>query len=294
MRTRTIRDLSLLWFAPVTLCLCMGQSCDVNIDLARVLAALAVAEGEQQPPLAIQCPAAVHGCAASDQTEVEVAVSVHVSRTGQTPLTVTWSLDGNVVSTENLPAETPLETDVTLTHTLALGTYTVHVEVNDGTNPVESCDIPVEVFVDEQPPEVTCSVAENTLWPPNHKLRHVGLSVEVADDCDLDPDVTVQVYSDEPVNGDGDGNTDEDAADVAPDTLQLRAERGGDGDGRVYLIVITVTDDLGQQDTTSCTVVVPHDRSADSIESVTAQAAAAQAAFDTDGHVPDGFVLLNP
>jgi hypothetical protein len=36
-----------------------------------------------------------------------------------------------------------------------------------------------------------------------------------------------------------------DARDIAPGTLRLRAERKGNGDGRVYLIVASATDGSG-------------------------------------------------
>ncbi|MCH8260317.1 MAG: hypothetical protein IIC46_08930, partial [Planctomycetes bacterium] len=42
--------------------------------------------------------------------------------------------------------------------------------------------------------------------------------------------------------------------------IQLRAERDGDGDGRAYTIDVMALDSLGNLATTSCVIVVPHDR----------------------------------
>jgi hypothetical protein len=45
-----------------------------------------------------------------------------------------------------------------------------------------------------------------------------------------------------------------------PTHVSLRAQRSGSGSGRIYSIVITCTDVLGQTDTRRAVVVVPHDQ----------------------------------
>lgn len=46
---------------------------------------------------------------------------------------------------------------------------------------------------------------------------------------------------------------------VGPDgSVQLRAERSGNGDGRVYRITVTATDSCGNAATCSAEVRVPH------------------------------------
>jgi hypothetical protein len=130
-------------------------------------------------------------------------------------------------------------------------------------------------------PTITCSVIESLLWPPDHQLVNVGLSVDVEP-----PDATlqVQVYA-------NDSADSSDAADIGPDTLRLRAERNGDGLGRVYLIVVTATNSAGSAFDV-CTVVVPHDQSADSIAQVEAEAAAAEAYYREFQTAPPGYALL--
>lgn len=140
-------------------------------------------------------------------------------------------------------------------------------------------------------PDVTCAVEVSSLWPPNHKLVNVGLSVVASDICDDDPEVSVQVFSDEDdENATGDGNHMPDASDIAPETLRLRSERRGDADGRVYLIVVSVTDECGNVGHACCTVTVPHDRSQASRDAVAAQAAAAEEFCNQTGQPPAGFV----
>jgi outer membrane protein assembly factor BamB len=128
---------------------------------------------------------------------------------------------------------------------------------------------------------VSCSVTDAVLWPPNHQLVNVGLRVDVQPP---DATVQVQVYA-------NDNATASDAADIAPDTLQLRAERQGHGSGRVYLIVVTAMSG-GQTVFDVCTVVVPHDQSAGAIAKVQAAAAAAEAYYRAFQTAPPGYAFL--
>ena len=70
--------------------------------------------------------------------------------------------------------------------------------------------------------------------------------------------VISSVSSDEPENGSGDGNTLNDIV-IAGDckSVQLRAERQGRGNGRVYTITFSVTDSEGNVSTATAQVTVP-------------------------------------
>jgi hypothetical protein len=113
-----------------------------------------------------------------------------------------------------------------------------------------------------RPPDCsTASVDQTLLWPPNHKYRSV--TVGGVTDPDGDPvTVTIDgVTQDEPTNGRGDGDQSPDAAAGSTSaTVQLRAERSGTGDGRVYEIGFTAADDKGASCKGGVTVGVPHDR----------------------------------
>jgi len=103
---------------------------------------------------------------------------------------------------------------------------------------------------DTTPPEITLSVAPTKLWPPNHKLVEIVATIEVEDVCDPDPIVRlVSISSDEPEDDLADGATsgDIEEADLGTDdrAFELRAERQGKGDGRVYTIVYEVEDASG-------------------------------------------------
>jgi hypothetical protein len=114
------------------------------------------------------------------------------------------------------------------------------------------------VKIDLTPPTLTGLPSNCSLWPPNHRLVQVA-SVEAADALSgLAGPPVVTATSNEPEDGTGDG-------DLAPDmvisagTVQLRAERAGNGTGRTYTITATASDLAGNTVTNTATCLVPHD-----------------------------------
>jgi hypothetical protein len=107
------------------------------------------------------------------------------------------------------------------------------------------------------------------LWPPNHQYNTITVNQlvsSVSGTCGgLSAVTIVSVSSDEPENGDGDGNTLNDIL-IANDcqSVQLRAERQEGGNGRVYRINLRVTDAVGNVATATAFVLVPvgHDDTA--------------------------------
>ena len=121
--------------------------------------------------------------------------------------------------------------------------------------------------VDTTPLEISVSVDLNELWPPNHKMKTIVVTVEATDDSDLSPTVVLtSIVSNEPDDapGGGDGHTTYDIqeADIGTDDREflLRAERSGKGNGRIYTITYTATDASGNIQSASATVTVPHDK----------------------------------
>ncbi len=119
--------------------------------------------------------------------------------------------------------------------------------------------------IDSTPPTITLKPDAITLWPPNHQYETVSvgnLVASVSDNCD--PTVSVasvyitQVSSDEVENGNGDGNTLSDIV-IAGDcrSVQLRAERAGGGNGRVYTIILELRDASGNSTVATAKVTVP-------------------------------------
>lgn len=113
-------------------------------------------------------------------------------------------------------------------------------------------------------PTCTEVTAGDDLWPPNHKF--VLRTLTGAFDIDGDAVVTtiLGVTQDEPLDGLGDGRTTPDARPgPAGDQVELRAERSGTGDGRVYRISFQVDDGLGGSCSGTALVGVPHDQRGD-------------------------------
>ncbi|MGB5696149.1 MAG: hypothetical protein WBM46_10885 [Polyangiales bacterium] len=99
------------------------------------------------------------------------------------------------------------------------------------------------------------------LWPPNHKFHTISGEDCVRDACDGDLEVTfLFASSDEPVNDKGDGNTEPDII-LDCDRVQLRSERQGGGNGRIYTLGWRAVDDAGNETEGECIVAVPHDQS---------------------------------
>ena len=115
---------------------------------------------------------------------------------------------------------------------------------------------------DTIPPEITISASPDMLWPPNHKMVPIAVTVTVVDDYDPAPAVglaSITMNEGEEATV-GDGNTKDDIQIDGSGNISLRAERSGTGSGRVYTITYTATDASGNTASASATVTVPHDR----------------------------------
>lgn len=114
-----------------------------------------------------------------------------------------------------------------------------------------------------------CSTARasiESIWPANHKLVDIEI-VNLTDTCERAIAVTIDgITQDEPVNGLGDGDTGPDGFGIGEASAQLRAERSGTGDGRVYEISFSAT---AGEATCSGTVQVgvPHDKKDTAVDS---------------------------
>jgi Putative metal-binding motif/Prenyltransferase and squalene oxidase repeat len=111
------------------------------------------------------------------------------------------------------------------------------------------------------PPDCAGATPEHDdLWPPNH--RFVDVVIGGVTDPDGDPVTTtiVSVFQDEPTDGSGDGSTCPDAQGTGTSTAQVRSERSGNEDGRVYHIRFQSEDGRGASCTGVVTVCVPHDQ----------------------------------
>jgi rhamnogalacturonan endolyase len=99
------------------------------------------------------------------------------------------------------------------------------------------------------------------IWPPNHRMVPVSIDAAAVDLLDPQPTARiVRVSSNEPVDGDDDGNTSPDWEITGPLTVNLRAERSGTGAGRLYTIAVEARDAAGNTTQRSVEVRVPISR----------------------------------
>lgn len=149
-----------------------------------------------------------------------------------------------------------------------LGDTTVTLTCTDTGGLSSSCT--GVVTVQDVTPPVVVQGPPTVLSPPNH--QYVSFSLEsciqsITDQCNGTISVgsaqITKVTSDEPddVGGGGDGNTTNDIVITGAITVDLRAERQGGGDGRVYEVQFSVQDTAGNVTQGSCPVQVPHDQS---------------------------------
>jgi putative hemolysin len=141
--------------------------------------------------------------------------------------------------------------------TFALGTTSDVCTAADASGNSASCGFDVEV-VDTTPPVIShVSATPAVLWPPNHKMVPVAVTVEATDLCSATVCKVSSITSNEPENGLGDGNTAPDWSISDPLAVSLRAERSGAGSGRVYTVNVECSDAAGNSATASAMVMVP-------------------------------------
>jgi endo-1,4-beta-xylanase len=145
-----------------------------------------------------------------------------------------------------------------------VGNYTVTYTAVDAAGG-QATPVVRSVHVADTTPPAISVVGPIVLAPPNHQydtFTIAGLVTQVSDSCStglgIADAVITKVSSDEVVNGCGDGDTLDDILIAANcRSVQLRSERSGCGNGRVYTITIHVQDLAGNRTTTSIKVLVP-------------------------------------
>ena len=147
-----------------------------------------------------------------------------------------------------------------------VGTTTITYLVTDASGNTNGCSFTVTVY-DVEPPVITLNDKKQSEWPPNHKPFELNIDdyiVSVWDNCPgvSEEDIIIdEVSSDEPGNGNGDGNTSNDIV-VADDCriVHLLAERQGGGNGRVYTVFLAVADAHGNIGMAEIKAEVAHDQ----------------------------------
>ena len=118
--------------------------------------------------------------------------------------------------------------------------------------------VPAEV--NAEPGCSAASATPATLWAPNHRFEPIAITGLTDDDGDTVTATVTSILQDEPVAGDG--SVEPDALGVGTATAEVRAERAGKGNGRVYHIGFTADDGNEGSCTGVVTVGVPKSQGA--------------------------------
>ena len=149
------------------------------------------------------------------------------------------------------------------TSSFAMGTTSLEYVATDEVSLTHSCSSNI-IVEDTTPPVIEFIAASpQLLYPPNHVMTDVAISVTATDSCDNVVPVcnVTNISSDEHLNDTGDGNTDTDWEWGGSSLgVSLRAEREGSGDGRTYTIEVTCTDESGNATLAETTVFVPKNK----------------------------------
>lgn len=164
-----------------------------------------------------------------------------------------WTVDGVPAQTNNIPPGGALTaTNLTFTASFSDGEHIVVASASNGQTPPTTSTTSVSVL-DTTPPEIMgIAATPNVLWPANHQMVPVNVTVNATDSCDSSTTAQItQVISSEPQ-----GHFAPDWTITGPMSLNLRAERSGNSN-RVYTIYVDVADSSGNTSTTTTTVTVP-------------------------------------
>jgi hypothetical protein len=206
----------------------------------------------------------------------------HFSTTasGTGPFHYAWTLDGSPFNGDSSSITVP-------TGSLSVGTHTITVTTTGACGTASQSST---LTVTGGTPVINLSSTSATMWPPNHQYQTFNVSDFVStaaagcDNHDVTSSVVIQsVSSDEPEDNPsgGDGTTLNDIV-IAPDckSVQLRRERDGNLDGRVYTITFKVTDSFGQTATATVKVYVPKTNNTPAVDS------GAAAGYTVNGSCP--------
>lgn len=215
-------------------------------------------EHTNEPPVIVECPGdTTVECTSPEGASVDLVAKVQDA--DGDPLTVKWTVNGQLVQEDNVPAGDAVNpVDVPYSGVFPLGENTVVVTVVDDDEEEDSCEF--TVTVEDTTPPVINKIEANPrmLWPPNHKFRNVWIKVDAEDLCG---EVTTKIVWVKVKDSDkGDGNTKHDWKIVSDRLVKLRAERAGGGSGRTYIIIVKATDEAGNSTRGTVKVTVPHSR----------------------------------
>lgn len=133
------------------------------------------------------------------------------------------------------------------------GIYTVNYRSTDLAGNTEQLKT-VEFKVDKTAPELSVQLDQTTIWPANHKMGTVNVTLHANDaGSGVESVILTSITCNQPDSGLGDIEA---AINTEAKSFRLRAEKD-----RIYTITYTATDKAGNKKVVTATVTVPHDLS---------------------------------
>ncbi|MGM0587418.1 MAG: PKD domain-containing protein [Bacteroidota bacterium] len=160
------------------------------------------------------------------------------------PLRYKWYMDDQLMAQQ-------VTTDVTV----PLGAHAISLAVTDPNEASDSVSREITV-VDTTPPNLITDQITERLWPPNNKLRKVG--VVEAKDLVSTPEVSITITSDSPRFSPRDWSIK--PLSNTKHEVWVRATRQGKRNGRTYTVHAEASDQAGNSSESEFDVVVPHDK----------------------------------
>ena len=141
---------------------------------------------------------------------------------------------------------------ITSPYNFPVGTSTVTATATSNGG-VTNCTFTVTVNDTQVPSINNLSTSITEIWPANKKMKDVWIDYTTMDNCPAAVTTQLAITSNEQINT-GDWKI------IDNHHIQLKADRLGNGNGRIYTITITATDQSGNKTTKSTAVTVPHDQ----------------------------------
>ena len=178
-------------------------------------------------------------------------ITAYLDENGQAVITPTQvdngSSDNCVIQSRGL--------DITTFSCDDIGPHTVTLTVSD-VNGNSASNTAIVTVVDNLGPIITGVTPDQaSLWPPDNKIKTVNITIVSTDNCPGNG-VSCEVIGISSNEMDNDGEADWEI--TGDNTVHLRAERWGNGTGRIYTITVECTDGSGNKSTANTTVKVAH------------------------------------
>jgi hypothetical protein len=187
-------------------------------------------------------------------TVITKSVTIYLDANGNATVTATQVDNG---STDNcgIASYSLSKTEFTCAH---IGANTVTLTVKDVNNNDASATATVTVVDNIKPVITSVSASPSSLWPPNHKMKPVTVTTVSTDNCGTPDCKIISVSSNEPEIGTSEDDLPGDWLITGNNTVNLRAERAGSGNGRIYTITVECKDGSGNATQSTTNVVVAH------------------------------------